>query len=123
MCNAFGSRTEPSRRKAFGQHASRLADRQFISDGTKRQKPLPFSSSEGSVLIFILLRRVRHVRVSSLLVGASFRQYFLVRPFALRDRVVGIDACVRPAAGVDTNPFSCAQWDAFAGEQEAGILH
>ncbi len=22
-----------------------------------------------------------------------------------------------------TNPFSCAQWDAFAGEQEAGILH
>src|SRR5262249_2130427 len=26
MCNAFGSRTAPSRRKAFGQHASRLAE-------------------------------------------------------------------------------------------------
>jgi hypothetical protein len=26
MCNAFGSRTEPSRRNAFGQHASRLAE-------------------------------------------------------------------------------------------------
>ena len=93
-----------------------------MSDGTKRQKSLPFSSSEGSVLIFILLRRVRHVRVFSAARRASFRQYFL-RPFAGRDRVVGIDACVRPAAGVDTDPFSCAQWDAFAGEQEAGILH
>src|SRR5262249_19282315 len=26
ICNAFGSRTEPSRRNAFGQHASRLAE-------------------------------------------------------------------------------------------------
>jgi hypothetical protein len=37
---------------------------------TKRQKPLPFSSSEGSVLFRYV--RVRHVRVFSLLVGASF---------------------------------------------------
>src|SRR5262249_41140417 len=28
---------------------------------------------------------------------ASFRQYFPIRLFAGRDRVVGIDACVRPA--------------------------
>src|SRR5262245_52916691 len=26
MCNAFGSRTAPSRHKAFGQHASRFAE-------------------------------------------------------------------------------------------------
>ena len=37
---------------------------------TKRQKPLPFSSSGGSVLFRYV--RVRHVRVFSLLVGASF---------------------------------------------------
>ena len=36
------------------------------------RKLLPFSSSEGSVLIFILLRRVRHVRVLSLLVEPHF---------------------------------------------------
>jgi len=46
-----------------------------------------------------------------------------MRPFAGRDRVVGIDACVRPAAGVDTDPFSCPQRDAFASKQEAGILY
>jgi len=46
-----------------------------------------------------------------------------VRPFAGYDRVVRIDAGVWTAACVDTDPISCAQRDAFAGEQEAGILH
>jgi hypothetical protein len=40
------------------------------------RKLLPFSSSEGTVLIFILLRRVRHVRVFSLLVEPHFDNTF-----------------------------------------------
>src|SRR5262249_6214800 len=42
------------------------------------RKLLPFSSSEGSVLIFILLRRVRHVRVFPLLVEPHFDNTFCV---------------------------------------------
>jgi len=48
---------------------------------------------------------------------ASFRQYFLVASICRARSCRGVDACVRPAAGVDTDPFSCAQWGAFAGER------
>jgi hypothetical protein len=38
---------------------------------------------------------------------SSFRQHFLVRPFARRDRIFRIDTNIWPAACVDTDPMSC----------------
>src|SRR5215471_8606081 len=52
-----------------------------------------------------------------------FRQYFLVCPFARRDRVFWIDTDIWPAAYVDTDPTSCAQRLAFTGKQKTRVVH
>ncbi len=46
-----------------------------------------------------------------------------MRPFAWRDRIVRIDADVWTAPCVHTDPISCAQRGAFAGEQETRVVH
>jgi hypothetical protein len=47
-----------------------------------------------------------------------FRQRFLVRPFAGRNRVMRIDAEVWSTPCVDAHPISCAQRITLTGEQE-----
>src|SRR5262249_34227283 len=61
------------------------------------RKLLPFSSSKGSVLIFILLRRVRDVRVLSLLVEPY--STILSGASICRARSCRGDRCMRKARG------------------------
>jgi hypothetical protein len=52
-----------------------------------------------------------------------FRQRFLVRPFAGRNRVMRIDADVWPTPCVDAHPISCAQRVTLTGKQGTRVVH
>src|SRR5262245_41733549 len=52
-----------------------------------------------------------------------FRQYFLMCPFARRDRIFWIDTDIWPTACVDRNPTSCGQRLAFTGKQKMRVVH
>jgi len=87
---------------------------------------LPRSCAAPSRVAFLLYIRNSEGRLGGGVVSLfvrSFRQHFLMRPFAWRDRVFRVDTDIWPAACVDTDPTSRAQRLAFAGKQKTRVIH